>query len=61
MTKSELKTHIQSKWKYYILSIFVAFVVSLIAITVSSSPTKKEKVAIFLTCYNASNNLSGYM
>ena len=61
MTKSELKTHIQSKWKYYILSIFVAFVVSLIAITVSSSPTKKEKIAFFLTCYNANNNLSSYM
>ena len=61
MTKSELKNHIQSKWKYQLLGIVVAFIVSLVAITISSQPTRKEKVSIFLTCYNASNNLSSYM
>lgn len=61
MTKSELKTHIQTKWIYYILSIFAAFIVSILSITIASAPTKKEKVSIFLTCYNVENNFSAYM
>lgn len=61
MTKSELKTHIQTKWIYYILSIFAAFIVSILSITIASTPTKKEKVSIFLTCYNVENNFSAYM
>lgn len=61
MTKSELKTHIQTKWIYYLLSIFAAFIVSILSITIASAPTKKEKVSIFLTCYNVENNFSAYM
>ncbi len=61
MTKSELKTHIQTKWIYYILSIFAAFIVSILSITIASAPTKKEKVSIFLTCYNVEDNFSAYM
>ena len=61
MTKIDLKTHIQTKWKYQLLGIVVAFIVSIIAITISSAPTKKEKISIFLTCYKAENNFSAYM
>ena len=61
MTKSELKTHIQTKWIYYILSIFAAFIVSILSITIASNKKKKEKVSIFLTCYNVENNFSAYM
>ena len=61
MTKIDLKTHIQTKWKYQLLGIVGAFIVSIIAITISSAPTKKEKISIFLTCYKAENNFSAYM
>lgn len=60
MTKVEFKTHINLNWKYYILGIIASFLLSLTAITIASYPTKKEKVAIFLTCYKTEGNIKEY-
>ena len=61
MTKKELSNHIHFQWKFQLLGILVAFIISLISIQVASTPTKKEKIAIFLTCFMANERLNEYV
>lgn len=61
MKKFSFKNHIQNNFKWYFLGIIVAFVVSLLSITIAAAPTKKEKIAILLTCYSTDSSLSKYM
>ena len=61
MKRKELKAHIQLKWKYYLLGILASFIVSILAVNIASAPTKKEKVAVFLTCYNTSSSFNEYI
>ena len=59
--KSGFLNHVKLKWKYYLLGILVSFVVSLITITTSSAPTRKEKISIFLSCYKTDYTFNDYI
>ena len=59
--KSGFLNHVKLKWKYYLLGILVSFVISLITITTSSAPTRKEKISIFLSCYKTDYVFNDYI
>ena len=61
MNKEILISHIKTKWYYYLIAILTAFTLSLIMITIASSPTKKEKVSIFLTCFKVDYSFNEYI
>lgn len=61
MTKNELKMHIKNHWKYQLLAIFLAFLVSILCITIASTPTRKEKISIFVVCNGVSGEYSPYI
>ncbi len=54
-------SHIKLKWYFYVLGIIASFIISTLFISISASPTKKEKVSIFLTCYNANNSFFDFI
>ncbi len=61
MNKDDFRSHISIYWTKYLIGFISSIVLSILIISIASSPTKKEKVSIFLTCTNVSDEFYDYI